>query len=413
MKTKFFRVSGGIAIIIAITVFFLACPANESEIVRGKVNSIIVLNNQVEIPPADGGNLGFTITEGRSVVLTARLMPLGVPAGIHWQTARRIVDFSEYSGTETVMFAEYGGKTIVTIRAKNAYNEMPIFKEINITVTPSSYYKWSYQKDGWRDIPPLSARTVDEIYNRMILYAGTSAVYEDSDLGGFVLEGPATLVIGSTMATPTNSPYDEDPLFDQNSQLNFAVSPNGAVFAGAVYPSRLSTAFPHPDTGVTNGNHPHPLAGLLINDDLYTGKVRISVDYQILTEPARRQGLRIQVSNNTTERDMASVLSNWLVAEYTSDHPSSGTLTGIFNSNETRIAPHINQEQLLGLPAIELEIRSEPTESNPQGTQQYPGDSDKTINDKKLRMIKSRVFVCLALPDGKALIRSIRIEAAD
>ena len=412
MKTRIFRIFGGFAV-ITITVILLACPANESETVREPVNSIVVLNNQIEIPPAAGGNLGFSITEGRSVVLTARLLPLGVPAGIHWQTARRIVDFSEYSGAETVMFAEYGGITIVTIRAKNAYNEMPIFKEINITVTPSSYYKWSYQKDGWRDIPSLSARTVDEIYNKMIMYAGASAVYEDSNLGGFILEGPATLTVGSTMATPTNSPYEEDPLFDQNSQLNFAVSPNGIMFGGARYPDRLSAAFPHPDTAVTNGNHPHPLAGLLINDDLYTGKVRISVDYQILTEPAYRQGLRLQVGNNTIERDMASILSNWLVAEYTAELPSSGTLTGIFDVSETQIAPHINPERVLGLPAIEIEIRTDPTESNPQGTVTYPGDSTKVINDKKLRMIKSRVFVCLALPDGKVLIRGIRIEAAD
>jgi len=408
MKTKIFRILVGTAGFIALAAIFPACPADESEIIKEPVNRIEVLNNQVLIPAAAGGNLGFSITEGRSVVLTARLFPLGVPAGIHWQTARRIVDFSEYSGSETVMFAEYGGITIVTIRAKNAYNEMPLFKEINITVIPSSYYKWSYKKDGWRDIPPLSARTVDEIYNRMILYAGISAVNENSDLGGFVLEGPATLIIGSTMATPTNSPYEEDPIIDQNSQLNFAISPNGAIFGGARYPQMLSTAYPHPVTGITNGNHPHPLAGLLINDDLYTGKVRVSVDYKILTEPAHRQGLRLQVSNNTTERDRASVLSNWLVAEYTQNYPPEGTLTGVFDTGEVQIAAHIDPAQVPGFPTIELQT------TNEAGNQiTYPGDTTQIINEKRLRMIKSRVFVCLALPNGKVLIRSIKIEAVN
>ena len=415
MKLKIFRILAGTAglivpaaVIIAVSAVFSACPADGSEIIKEPVSGIEVLNNQVLIPAASGGNLGFSITEGRSVILTARLYPLGVPAGIHWQTARRIVDFSEYSGPETVMSAEYGGSTIVTIRAKNAYNEMPMFREINITVTPASYYKWSYKKDGWRDIPPLSARTVDEIYNRMIMYAGTSAVYENSDLGGFILEGPATLVIGSTMATPTNSPYEEDPIIDQNSQLNFAVSPSGIMFGGARYPANLSTQFPHPTTGATNSNHPHPLAGLLINDGLYTGKVRIAVDYKILTEPAHRQGLRLQVGNNTTERDMASVLSNWLAAEYTQGYPSEGTLTGVFDAGEAQIAAHIDPAKVPGFPAIELQT------TNEAGNQiTYPGDTAQVINDKRLRMIKSRVFVCLALPDGKVLIRSIRIEAVD
>jgi hypothetical protein len=141
---------------------------------------------------------------------------------------------------------------------------------------------------------------------------------------------------------------------------------------------------------------------------MYTGKVKISVEYEILTEPTFRQGLRIQVSNNTIERDEASVLSNWLVAEYNSNMPSSGILSGIFDLNEAQRASHINEMLIPGLPEIHLEI------TNEAGTQiLYPGDSTEIIAEKRQRMIRSRVFVCLSLPDGKVLIRSVRIDAVE
>lgn len=396
MKTKKLYITTGLIVFFFILTL-TACPAGENDILHEPVNRIEILNNRSPIP-ADGRNPGFSIIEERAVVLTAELFPIGVPAGVHWQSSRRIVDLSNFSGPETVLFARYGGDTLITARASNIYNEVPVFKQINVRVIPTSYFKWDYRIDGWRDIHALTSGEVDRIYYKVWAYAGISPVLEDEELGGFILEGPATLVFGSTMSTLTNSPYEEDPLFDSNAMFNFAVSPNGNMFGGPRYPATMPG----------NVNHPHPQAGLLINDSMYTGKVKISVEYEILTEPTFRQGLRIQVSNNTIERDEASVLSNWLVAEYNSNMPSSGILSGIFDLNEAQRASHINEMLIPGLPEIHLEI------TNEAGTQiLYPGDSTEIIAEKRQRMIRSRVFVCLSLPDGKVLIRSVRIDAVE
>jgi len=401
MKTKKHRILIGFTGLLII-VILISCPVTPNEIVKKPVGSIEVLNNWTVIPSAAGGNLGFSVTEGKSVVLSARLYPEGVPAGINWQTSRRIVGFSDYTGPETILSALFGGETLVTIRAKNVFNEIPVFQLVNVKVIPVAYYKWSYERDGWRYLPALNARIVDDIYNRMLVYAGTSSIHDDPDLGGLVMEGPSTLLIGSALATATNSPYPEDPLLDLNSQLNFAVSPNGLMFGGERFPLVVPV---QAGPGIPIGSvQPHKQAGLLINDEMYTGKVRISVEYEILSEPAFRQGLRIQVNNNTLDRDMASVFDNWLVAEYTADLQDKGILSGIFDVNAATFAGHIEENMIPGLPEIVLSNIDEPWVNE---------DTPSEMAEKRLRMAKARSFVCLSLPDGKILIRSIRIEAVN
>jgi len=107
---------------------------------------------------------------------------------------------------------------------------------------------------------------------------------------------------------------------------------------------------------------------------LWEGRVRISVAYEILDNEAGKSFLRIQVDNNTGEQDDASVINNWLVAELTPDSPRSGTVQGIFDTRDTVLV--------------------------------------KTCAASREDVLANS-FVCLSLPDGKILIRSIVIESAD
>ncbi|MDR0487599.1 MAG: hypothetical protein LBG91_05070 [Treponema sp.] len=346
----------------------LACPVPESKTLEKPVDSIQILKNGVLLEVNDGGNPYFTIQEGKSVILSAKLSPDG-SAGIHWQSSRRIVDLSDFSGQEITLFARYGGDTYIDVRARNALNETVVYSRINITVTPVSYYKWDYQLDGWKDSPALKPVTVDRIYNKMLVRSGSTPINEDVQRGGLVMEGPSTLIIGSVMSSPTNSVYAEDPLFDESALFNFTK-----------IPSDKSTTIVQPP---------------------YTLKVRLSVDYEILSGPALRQGMRLQVNNNTEERDNASVLTNWLVAEYTSASPGSGTLTGIFDTALAKFEPGLDPDRknrIPGMPSIILDPVA---------------DSNDVQEIKRLRKVLSNSFVCLSVPDGKVLIRSIRIETAD
>jgi len=98
--------------------------------------------------------------------------------------------------------------------------------------------------------------------------------------------------------------------------------------------------------------------------------------------------LRLQVNNNTLRRDAASAIDNWLAAELEPSAPASGTLSGVFRGNgAARFDPLLTAEKKAGINAV--------------------------TDDEKLKMVLAHSFVCLALPEGKMLIRGIRIESAD
>ncbi|MCL2128341.1 MAG: hypothetical protein FWH38_08805 [Treponema sp.] len=354
----------------------LACPVPEGEVaetVKRPVDGLEILRNQTPVELSGNGKPFFEIMEEKSVILSAKLEPENVYAGIFWQSSRSIVDLSRPAGPEVTLFARYGGDTNIIVRAENTFNEAPVYSYVKVTVVPTSYFKWDYRLDGWNGLPALVSTNIGMGRNPdggspyvvvpMLARSGNAEIPEDAERGGMALEGPAALVIGSSMSTPTNSVYPEDPLFDESAVLDFTSSPSG-------------------------------------RPSLYTGKVRISAEYEILAEPAPRQGLRLQVNNNTGERDNASPVTNWLVAEYTAAFPRAGTLTGVFDTGAARLAPNLDQDKKDRIPWT------------PKPEAQGP-DSPEEIEAKQLASVLSKSFVCLSLPDGKVLIRSIRIESAD
>jgi len=355
-----------LSILIAAVLLLLACPVPENNVVREPVSGLEILKNRVSLDLSDNGKPFIEIMEEKSVILTAKLEPIDVRGGVYWQSARDIVELSHLFGPETTLFARYGGDTTINIRAENAYNEVPVHGQVRVTVVHTSYFKWDYLLDGWNDLPALRSVTIGNgvsTFNipggtanntiTLLSRSGNTAIMEDSQRKGFILESPGVLIIGSAMSSATNSIYIEEPLFDENALFNFTVAPSR-------------------------------------RPELYSGKIRISVDYEILSEPSFRQGMRIQINNNTIERDNASALNNWLIAEYTAEHPRSGTLTGIFDVNTSDFAQGLDQEKM-----ERIAVMANP----PQGM------------DGQLATVLSRSFVCLALPDGKVLIRNIRIES--
>ena len=339
-----------VAATIVAAIMFAACPVPENEIVREPVSGLEILRNQTAIGLSDNGKPEFEITEEKTVILSAKLEPAGVKGGIQWQSSRDIVELNKFTGEEITLFARYGGDTTINVRGENAYNEVPVHGQVRVTVVPISYFKWDYQQDGWNELSALRTNRIG--FFNMLVRSGDTTIAEDAEFGGMILESPSVFVIGSVMASSTSSVYDEDPLYDENALLNFTESPSK-------------------------------------RPELYNGRIRISVDYEVLVEPARRQGLRIQVNNNSTDRDNASVINNWLVAEYTAASPHSGTLSGVFNANEADFDPF--------------------AESSPK----FESIGGVVDRDAKLQAVLSKSFVCLAVPDGKVLIRSIRIESAD
>jgi len=344
--------------VIAALVFCLfACPVPENEVPHEPVSGIRIIKNQDELPISDSSvnpalRGSFEILEGRSVILGARLLPEGVTGGIHWQSSGRgIVELSGLTGPELVISGANGGRTTVKVMARNSLNEVYIEAECGITVIPSSFFKWSFSQDGWLDMPALSNAIVGKI-NEMVVRSGETPIVADTAAGALVLEGPGVLMIGSVLSSPTNSPFPSDPLYDMGGALDF--------YEGPVF-SYQEWQFDGSEYQQVQKKKRYPL---------WNGRARISVDYE--TENPARSPLRIQVNNNTLERNNASAVSNWLVTELASNAARSGTLSGIFNANDS-------------LPL-----------------------SGVTLTD-----VLSNSFVCLALPEGKILIRGIRIESAD
>jgi len=326
------------AVFGVLTVLLLACPVPENDFVRNPVEKVQLLKNQQEL--VSGGQ--FAIQEGASVVLGAKLFPQGVTGGIHWQSSSQgIVEMSALTGPNITITGTHGGKTIITVMARNLYSEVYAEAECIVTVIPNSFFKWSYRTDGWIDLPALNNAIVGKI-SEMLVRAGETDILPDDVRGGLILEGAgARLIIGSVMVTPTTTPFQGDPVYDQNGALDFLYGPSG-------------------------------------DSPLWNNRVRISVDYEILSDPGL---LRIQVNNNTGETENASAISNWLVAEMTAGSPRSGTLTGIFNNNHSVLVKNA------GITAL-------------------PGKT-------QLETVLANSFVCLYLPGGKIIIRGIRIESAD
>lgn len=352
---------------ICIALLILACPVPENEITEKPVGSIEILKNGAVILDLTGTGYPFiTIFEEKSVILSAKLDP-DVHAGIHWQSTRNIVDLSQLSGPEIVLFARYGGETNIIIRAQNSYNQAPIYGVVKITVIPTSWFKWDYRLDGWKDQSALKSFELGRIYN-MLTRTGNAPIHEDPVRGGLVMEGPATLVIGSVMPSPTNSVYGEDPLFDDGALLNFTRIPSDKNPPASFQP--------------------------------YSLKVKIEAEYEILSDPAPRQGLRLQVNNNTEERDNASVFVNWLVAEYTSASPRTGILSGVFDTAAAAFDPLLDPDKKDRIPEM---IRWQSSTS--------PDNAAEDKEARQLHAVLSHSFVCLSLPDGKVLIRNIRIES--
>jgi len=109
------------------------------------------------------------------------------------------------------------------------------------------------------------------------------------------------------------------------------------------------------------------------NYPYWLGRVRISAEYEILDPDPNKSLLRIQVNNNTSDRSGASAINNSLVTELSPASPRAGILTGIFDKSLSALIK----------------------------------------NGITLTEVLSNSFVCLTLPDGKILIRGIRIESAD
>jgi hypothetical protein len=330
-----------LSISIMLLLFLLAaCEVPENDTVRAPVSGIIIVKNQS--PPENGK---FEMMEGRSLILGAWLLPEGVQGGIHWQSSSRgIVELNRYSGPEINITGVNGGKTIITVMARNILNEVYAEAECTVTVIPSSFFKWNYKHGYEINLEPRSNYRSNYIMgtiNEILIRTGENPIIEDQVKGGIILDGAdSRLIIGSGMITATNSPFS-DPVYDEYGQFNFFSGPGADYY-------------------------------------LWAGRVRISVDYEILDTAVNKSLLRIQVNNNTGGQDNASAISNWLVAELSPNSKPQGVLSGVFNKAEAKLV------KTTGIPGI-----------------------------NQLETVLSRSFVCLNLPDGKLLIRSIRIESAD
>jgi hypothetical protein len=331
--------------IFCIIFLILACPAAETNILQSPVDDITIRFNNRPIEPH-----GITIIEGRSGFLGVILSPEGVQGGVHWQSSNReIVELSSLTGQEITVTGKNGGTTIIFVTARNTFNDIIVQAECIITVIPRTFFKWNYQHTDWIERPELEAYSNYYLLDAgrpILVRTGENGVHSDMIRGGIVLEGQgAKLVIGSGMATATNSTFTDHPVYDRNALFNFLNGPVGY--------------------------------------DLWFNRVRISIEYEILDADLNKSLLRIQVNNNTTERFNASAINNWLVTELTASSARVGTLTGIFDNTLSTLAE--NKSTFI------------------------PGPNDTA----KLHEVLSKSFVCLALPDGKILIRSIRIESAD
>jgi hypothetical protein len=345
--------------VFAVTVSLLcaACPVPENKIVQAPVDGIAISKNQEPLAPRGV----FEIHEGKSVILTARLFPEGVTGGIHWQSSGGgIIETSGFTGPQITINGANGGKTVIGVLARNSLNEVYVQAECTVIVIPFSFFKWNFAEDGWLDMGARENAFTGKVRDA-IVRSGEKPVPADAVRGGLVLEGPGTLIIGSGMAGATSSAFPDDPVYDQNGEFDFFDGPAYEYLEGSP-PQLKKTPWP-----------------------LWKDRVRISVDYEILSGNPR---LRIQVNNNTLQRDAACAIDNWLAAELDSAAPPSGTLSGIFQGNGVaRFDPLLAPEKKAGINA-----------ADDQG---------------KLKMVLAHSFVCLALPEGKALIRSIRIESAD
>jgi len=268
-----------------------ACPAAENYIFRSPVGGIQIQFNKNEILSNN-----ITIIEGMSGILGVKLTPDGVQGGIHWQTSNRnIVEMSSFSGQEITVTGLNGGKTIIIVTARNTFNDVVVQAECTITVIPRSFFKWNFLITDWLEIPVLEARTNYYLYDAgfpVLIRTGETDIYTDIQKNGIVLDGEgAKLIIGSGMATATNSPFGDHPVYDKNGQFNFYSGPN--------------------------------------DYSLWANRVRISIEYEKLDD---NSFLRLQVNNNTSEALNASAINNWLVSELNPSSANTGTLTGIFDN---------------------------------------------------------------------------------
>jgi hypothetical protein len=323
-----------------------ACTAGENNFLQEPVAGITILHNREKIQA--GGVI--EIVEGQSIILGALLEPAGIQGGVHWQSSNHyVLDLSGSSGQEITITGMNGGGTVIMATVRNSFNEVPVFGECKVSVIPKSFFKWDYYHLDWESEPVLEPRSNHYLMDAgkpMLIRTGDTEIYSDRYRGGIVLEGSgARLVIGSGMATLTNSPFSDDWPFDRNGQFNFQDGPS-------------------PQNPLRVG---------------WQRRARICVDYEILDTTPGKSLLRIQVNNNSSDRYNASVINNSLVAELSEDSPLKGTLSGIFDSS----------------------ISSLTRETNPNGA---------AIS---LFTVLRNSFVCLALPDGKILIRAIRITSAD
>jgi len=268
---------------------------------------------------------------------------------------------SGFTGSQITITGANGGKTVIGVLARNSFNETYVQAECTVIVIPFSFFKWDFARDGWLDMGAYENVFVGKIRDT-IIRSGEKPVPADADRGGLVLEGPGTLIIGSGMTSLTSSAFSNDPVYDQNGEFNFLDGPAYEV--------------PNPSPPPELNKTPWPL---------WKNRVKISVDYEKLAGAPR---LRLQVNNNTLQRDAASAIDNWLAAELDSAAPPSGTFSGIFRGNGTaRLDPLLTSDKKAGINGAD--------------------------DEGKLKTVLARSFVCLALPEGKILIRGIRIESAD
>ena len=344
------------AAIAVVSLLCAACQVPENKFVKAPVDVIVILKNQ---EPLDPGGV-FEIHEGKSAILTARLFPEGVTGGVHWQSSGGgIVEMSGFSGSQITITGANGGRTVISVLARNSFNETYVQAECTVIVIPFSFFKWNFARDGWLDMGPRENVFVGKIRDT-IIRSGEKPVPADAERGGLVLEGPGALIIGSGMTSLTSSAFPDDPVYDQNGEFDFFDGPAYEYLAGS--PQLNKTPWP-----------------------LWKNRVRISVDYEILGGSPR---LRLQVNNNTLQRDSASAIDNWLAAELGSPAPPSGTLSGVFRGNGVaRLDPLLTTEKKAGINAAD--------------------------DEGKIKTVLSHSFVCLALPEGRILIRGIRIESAD
>jgi hypothetical protein len=184
---------------------------------------------------------------------------------------------------------------VIKALARNSLNDIYAEASVKVTVTAVSFFKWNYGEDGWIGIPANTGGIVKGIPVK----AGGREITRD-ERGGLVLDGTGKggirFIIGSTMNSLTNSPFDSDPVFDPMGKFDFSGK-----------------------------------------------KVLVSIDYEFLGSSGKPgKFLRLQANNNTTAFDNASAVTNWLIAEEEVPAAVSGSpagkLGGVFDSAESRIA---------------------------------------------------------------------------